>query len=555
MKRISLLVAILSIAFSLRAADKPALPTSDAVTAVIKERIDVRKQGVGIVVGLIDASGRRVVAHGTFDSDRRPVDGDTLFEIGSVTKVFTSLLLTDAVARGEVALDDPIGKYLPATVKVPERNGRKITLVDLATHTSGLPRLPSNLLPQDPANPYAGYTAEQAGAFLSSFELPRDPGSKYEYSNFGAGLLGQILSARAGVDFETLVQKRITTPLAMSSTVVNAKGLEKRLAPGHDAQGARVANWDFQAMAGAGALRSTANDLLRFLAANLGLAESPLTPSMAAMLGVKRPTPIPATEIAIGWHVTTRGGRTLVWHNGGTAGYRSFVGFDPKQRTGVVVLSNMFTDGGVDDLGLHFLDSSAPLAAAPKARKEIQVAAEVLEKYVGRYELAPGFVLTVTRDGSRLFTQATGQPMVEVFAESERDFFLKVTDAQLTFDADGSKLVLHQGGRDMPAKRLAGAAPAPVERKQVAVDAAVLEKYAGSYQLAPNFILTISRDGDRLFLQATGQAKNELFAESATKFFLKVVDAQVVFVVDESGRAKSVVLHQNGAEVPGKRME
>ncbi|MGC1520781.1 MAG: serine hydrolase, partial [Steroidobacteraceae bacterium] len=162
------------------------------------------------MVGVIDAKGRRIVAYGSLEkADKRPLDGDTVFEIGSITKVFTSLLLADMVQRGEVKLDDPIAKYLPASAKVPERNGHSITLVDLATHTSALPRMPANFRPKDPANPYADYTDEQLYAFLSSYELIRDVGAKYEYSNLGFGLLGQGLAHRAGTDYETLVETRI----------------------------------------------------------------------------------------------------------------------------------------------------------------------------------------------------------------------------------------------------------------------------------------------------------------------------------------------------------
>ena len=445
-------------------------------------------------------------------------------------------------------------------MKVPERGGKKITLADLATHTSALPRLPLNLNPANPANPYADYGEKQLHEFLSSHQLARDIGARYEYSNLGAGLLGHALARRAGTSFDALARTRITGPLGMKSTVVvPGDSLRARLAPGHDASRARVGNWDFDALAGAGALRSTANDLLTFLAANIGLAESPLAPAMASMLTTRRPTGGPGMDIALGWHIAKNGDREIVWHNGGTGGYRSFVGFDPKRRAGVVVLANMFTEAGVDDIGRHLLDPSAPLAAPPKQRKEIALDPKVLERYVGRYELAPNFVITVTREGARLFAQATGQPKIELFAEAEREFFYKVVDAQVTFKAEGSgpatALVLHQGGRDMPAKRLAGDAPPPKERKEIALDASLLDRYVGRYQLAPGFFVAITREGGQLFLQATGQGKAPMFAESETEFFLKVVDAQVTFVREGEGPASKLILHQNGMDLPAPRTE
>ena len=549
LKRIAV---VLSLVLFAHAGAGAVLPDKD-IRAILADRIDVQRQAVGIVVGVIDPSGRRTVAYAGTTKGEGPVDANTVFEIGSVTKVFTSLLLADAVQRGEVALTDPVSKYLPPDVKVPERGGKKITLVDLATHTSGLPRLPSNLHPKDPGNPYADYTVPQLYEFLSSYELTRDIGSKYEYSNLGGGLLGHVLARRAGTDYETLVRTRILEPLGMKSTAITlSKAMKDRLAPGHDAGLHQVANWDFPTLAGAGALRSTANDLLTFVAANLGIEKSPLAASMAAMIATRRPTGAPSLEIALGWHVWTRDGHEIIWHNGGTGGYRSWIGFDPKSRTGVVVLSNTFTNAGVDDIGLHLLDPTAPLLQPAKARQETKVDAAVLEKYVGRYQLAPNFIITITREGDQLYAQATDQPRFEIFAESAHEFFFKVVDAQLTFvvDANGhaTSLVLHQNGGNAPANRME-------ERHEMKVDAAVLEKYVGRYQLAPDFILAITREGDRLYSQATGQARVEIFAEGAREFFLKVVDAQLTFVVDANGRATSVVLHQNGRNVPANRIE
>jgi len=435
------------------------VPPDRDIRAILAERIDVQRQGVGIVVGVIDPSGRRTVAYTSTKTGEKAVDANTVFEIGSVTKVFTSLLLADAVQRGEVALTDPVAKYLPPDVKVPERNGKKITLIDLATHTSGLPRVPTNFHPKDPANPYADYTAAQLYEFLSSFELTRDIGSKYDYSNLGGGLLGYVLARRAGTDYETLVRNRILDPLGMkSSGITLSRALKDRLAPGHNAGLQPVENWENGILAGAYAMRSTVNDLLTFLAANIGLEKSPLANSMAAMLVPRRPTGNLGLEIALGWHILTGNGHEIIWHNGGTFGYRSWIGFDPKNRTGVVVLSNTFTNAGVEDIGLHLLDPTIPLAQPPKQHQEVKVDAAVLEKYTGRYELAPNFVITITREGDQLYAQATAQPRFQLFAESPREFFLKVVDAQITFVVDdngrATSLVLHQNGANVPGKRV-----------------------------------------------------------------------------------------------------
>jgi serine-type D-Ala-D-Ala carboxypeptidase/endopeptidase len=563
MLRMISLLAILLFASSAMAqsAPQPAMPSDSEIRQILVDRIDVQHQSVGIVVGVIGPEGQRVVAYGQLaKGDPRPLNGDTVFEIGSMTKVFTSLLLADMVQRGEVALDDPVAKYLPASVKMPERNGRQITLVDLATHTSGLPRLPTNLKPTDPGNPYADYTVAQLYQFLSSYQLTRDPGAQYEYSNLGGGLLGDVLALRAGMSYEALVRSRICDPLGMNDTRITlTPEMKARMAVGHNQALEPVGNWDLPTLAGAGAVRSTANDMLTFLAANLGYVKSPLAPAMAAMLKVRRPTGMPGLEIALGWHIRTIDDKEIVWHNGGTGGFRSFMGFDPSARTGVVALSNTFTTTGVDDMAMHLLDAKSPLAPPVKQHTQVKLDPKIYDGYLGTYELAPGFIITITRDGDHLFEQATGQQKFEIFPESERGFFLKVVDAQITFVTDSSgratELILHQNGRDVHGKRFEGEPPKPPEHKQVSVDPKIFDGYVGTYQLAPGVVFTITRDADHLYAQLTGQQTFEIFPQSKNDFFYKVVDAQITFVTDSAGRATELVLHQAGIDQHAKRIQ
>jgi D-alanyl-D-alanine-carboxypeptidase/D-alanyl-D-alanine-endopeptidase len=341
------------------------VPADSQIRRILMDRIDVAHRAVGMVVGVIEPKGTRVVAYGSLDQgDRRPLNGDTIFEVGSVTEVFTGLLLADMVQRGEAKLDDPVAKYLPDSVKVPDFGGRRITLEDLATHTSGLPRLPSNLKPANPANPFADYTEERLYAFLSSYHLWHEIGSGFEYSNLGSGLLGHALARRAGMNYEALVTSRITQPLGMRSTRITlSKEMKGRLAVGHNEKLRAVGNFDFQALAGSAALRSSANDLLVFLAASMGPSTSRLEPAMAAMLKVRRPTLAPGTDMALGWAVAPDG---IIWRNGSSAGYRAFIGYQPKSRAGVVVLSNTFTNIGINDIGMHLLNASVPLGNPPK---------------------------------------------------------------------------------------------------------------------------------------------------------------------------------------------
>ncbi len=214
-------------------------PSNDDIRKILVERIDTRKRSVGIVVGIVEPEGRRIVSYGsTAKGGSKAVDGDTLFEIGSVTKVFTAQILAEAVARGAVKLDDPVAKLLPPSVTVPEHGGRAITLLDLTTHRSGLPRLPENLTTTDMSNPYAAYTVAQLYEFLAGHTLRRDPGDEFEYSNLGVGLLGHALVLQAAAtDYESLVRAKVLSPLSMKSTAINlTPELKARMSQGHNAQ-------------------------------------------------------------------------------------------------------------------------------------------------------------------------------------------------------------------------------------------------------------------------------------------------------------------------------
>ncbi|MCW5557505.1 MAG: serine hydrolase [Verrucomicrobiae bacterium] len=527
------------------------MPADAEIRRILAERVDVHRQSVGMVVGVLEPSGRRIVTQGSqAKGDPAPLDGDTLFEIGSITKVFTTLLLADAVQRGEVALADPVSKYLPPEVKMPERGGRAITLADLATHTSGLPRLPTNFAPGDASNPYADYSVQQLYDFLSAYPLPRDIGSQYEYSNLGMGLLGHALARRAGMPYESLVRERITGPLGMTNTVIALSPDQRaRMATGHDAGLEPTPLWDLPTLAGAGALRSSANDLLTFLAAALGVRPSPLDAAFQAMTAIRRPAGSPQMEIALGWHVRKGNDTEIIWHNGGTGGFRTWMGYNPRSRTGVVLLANAGMPEGPDDIGPHLLAEGAPLRQFPKPREETTLDPAVFDRYVGRYQLAPAAILTISRDGNRFLVQLTGQQAIEIFAESQTKFFLKAVDAQLTFENDAQNkptaVTLHQNGVNQRAPRIEGEPLAP---REIALGPAVLDRYVGTYQLAPGVLLSVTRQGAKLLAQLTGQPTFEVYASGERDFFYKVVNAQLTFEGDGQDPAPAVVLHQNGAD-------
>ena len=411
---------------------------------LLLNRTGESRKAVGISVGLVDATGERFLAAGaTAPGGSVAPDADTVFEIGSITKVFTSLVLADMVVKGEVKLEDPVAKLLPPGIKVPERDGRQITLIDLSNQVSGLPRMPDNFKPADMGDPYIDYGPAQMYEFLAKVQLARGIGEKYEYSNLGVGLLGHALALKAGMSYEELVRKRVLEPLGMSDTgIALPERLKSRLATGSGPNLSPVKNWNFDAIAGAGALRSTARDMLKFLTAAAGLRETPLRGAFDLMLKTERPTGVADLTIGMAWHIWRKSGTEIVWHNGGTGGYRSWAGFDPVKKAAAVVLCN--TSFGVDDLGCWTLEPKWPVARfkPPVARTAIAVDDKTLQAYLGEYELEPGVTAVVTVVNGKLHVKTAGQAEVEYLPWSPAEFF-RPGGREITFYRDAAGAVTH----------------------------------------------------------------------------------------------------------------
>ena len=442
---------------SLSGAAALAAPTLDAAMRERAENLVRDGKHASLVIAVIDGKDSAVYGFGRArPGDSGVPDADTVYEIGSVTKTMTGLLLADAVVTGKARLDQPVAELLPAYA-IPALAGQQITVGQLATQFSGLPRLPANLAPADMANPYAGYGEAQLRTFLAGHTLTRAPGAAYEYSNLAYGLLGTALATQANMSYEELLQARIFRPLGMVSTfTAGTPALRARLAPGHLADGKPAANWDFQAIAGAGAVRSSARDMIAYMQSYMR-ATSP-----AQQLAV-RPQRLLAGEgdgdgvkkIGLAWMLDQVKGQPFAWHNGQTGGYASFAGYTLDGKRGVVVLSSTARD--VDGLGVGvLLPGSLPAPNGP-APKEIAIAPAELAQYAGQYALAPTFVLSVRQGPDGLLVGATGQPEAPVYASAKDTFFYKVVEAQLVFERDAqgaiTGVVLHQNGQALPGKR------------------------------------------------------------------------------------------------------
>ncbi len=424
---------------------------------ILSDRIERDGQGVGIVSATIENDTPQFTSFGMADAGGEvPVDETTLFEIGSISKLFGNLLLAQMVLEGTMDLQAPVSNYLPQGTKLPQFEGQEISLLDLATHSAGLPSIPPDLGKADPLNPYAGYGSEPYYRFLAGFTLPRAPGTQFEYSNIGAVLLAEAVSHTAGKPYAQLVEERILDPLGMTDTALQPSE-PSRLAGGHNQAGEPVPHWTFDIFAPAGGYVSTAADLAKFAAAAAGQRKTPLDPAFSLMLENTRPAGTPRMTIGLGWMLLDHDNGTTVWHNGITGGFNSFIGFDRETGKAAVVLANAVTQTGIEDIGFHLIDPHAQLAPQPQQREAIEIDPAVLEDYVGRYVLGPEFSIAVTAEGGQLFVQASGQTELAAYPESDTKFFLREVDAQISFKrgTDGvvTGLVLHQNGQDIPGQR------------------------------------------------------------------------------------------------------
>lgn len=391
---------------------------SDANLRELLQTLVDRGESKGLVLGLLEPDGRRrILAYGDAGAGAPPLSSRTVFETGSITKSFTGALLADMVRRGELSLNDPLSKFLPAGVKVPSRNGRQITLLDLATHTSGLPRMVDRSKVRDFSNPYADIPIEDVYEFLSSHVLRRDIGAKWEYSNLGFGLLGHALTRASGKTMDELIRDRITTPLKMGMTEFGRRAeLAAWLAKGHDQFGDVVSYWDFGKFKGAGGLNSNVEDMLTYIDANAGPPERPIETAMRDAHQPRHNLNDKGNAAALGWDYRARPDRTIVYKSGSTVGFAGALGFDPATGAGVVVLGNGSGLESRVNVVMQLLRGGRPeftKASGPPSE---------VEPLLGLYQYEGGNRRFFAKDG-KLFTRLGEGQEMEVFAAGNDRFF------------------------------------------------------------------------------------------------------------------------------------
>lgn len=499
----------------------------------------------GVAVGLVRHGEMATWFFGHLDGTASSTPSEkTCFELGSLTEAYTGVLLADYVLAGKVRLDDPLRKFMPEQFIFSDARLGAITLEQLATHRSGLPRLPANLLPHRDGDPYADYDEHALLTFLAHYR-PATLDPTAGYSPLGIGLLGYVLGRVEGKGYAVALREHVLAPLKLGTTGFD----DAALVQGH-ALGKSATTWHFDALAGAGALRSTLADQLTFVHANL----APGNQSLRAALTLARQPRNGGG--GLGWQIReVRSGDQhwpLVWHDGQTGGFASFVGFRTDRQSGVVLLGNAAVD--LSALGLALLSDEAP---PPSPRRVRTVPATTLADYAGLYELTSNQLMTIRTTPNGLTAQLPGQFAWPLIGFDDDAFAYIDVDAQLTFDrGEGrkvEKLLLHQNGLNLPAPRLSERAP-HVARQPVAMKAGTLDMYAGDYALTPDTQIRIARVGAALTFQLTALGPQSLIGYAPEHFVTAEGDVELRFERDGDS-IHHVVLDLAGGELSASRID
>ena len=480
-----------------------------------------------------------------------PVEPDMVFRLGSLTKQFTAVGILMLAEQGKLSLSDEITRFLP---DYPTK-GHKITVEHLLNHTSGIKSYTS--MPEWLPLWRKDTTVKELIDLFKDQPMDFAPGEKWSYNNSGYFLLGAIIEKASGQTYQDFVEKNIFAPLGMKHSYYdNTSRIIPRRVTGYSkgSEGYRNAAYlsMFQPFA-AGSLISSVDDLALWDAAlysdKLVKQESLKRAWTASLLTNKRPA-----HYGYGWALSSYQDRTLIEHSGGINGFATYAVRVPEERTYVAILTNRdWMSPGLVAFKIAALTIGKPFND-PVA---ITLTPAQLDQYVGVYQLDEKDEVIVRRDGEKLFASFPGGGRSEIVPSSETDFFVKDSRARLSFTKTTSGVtalaIRGRSGTDQEAQKTAK--PLPAARQAIALDSAVYDGYVGEYEINPSLSLVITKEGNKLMAQATGQPKLELFPESPTKFFVKEAPIDIEFVVDASGKATSVVLHQGGRQVPARKIK
>ncbi len=541
-------------AFPEQTTQRPAAQLASELDRLLSARFSVDGPGAAVVVV---KEGHVIFRKGYGMANlelKTPMQPGMVFEIGSLTKQFTSTAILMLVEQGKLSLDDDLHKYLP---DYPD-TGAKISIENLLTHTSGIKSYTSDLKWRSMWR--QDMTVQQIIDITKDDPLEFPPGTKWKYDNTGYILLGAIIEKVSGLSYADYVRKNIFEPLGMKHSYY---GSNSAVIPGRASGYSRNAgNWvnaTYLSMTqpyAAGSLMSSVDDLAIWDAA---VSAGKLL-SKASWDRAFTPYKLANgddTHYGYGWVIDAYDGHTIVRHNGGIFGYVSEVARLPDDHVYVAMLTN--SDGHDFDTGFLATELAAAAIGDPyREPVKVKLDPNEFDAYTGVYRNSDQTLGTVKREGDRLFAQRAGLPRAEMFAYSDHEFFFKDSFVRLAFEKDASGnvaalIITRPNGATDRATRTNEQLPAaPVEVK---VTSDVLRRYVGDYQLAPGFVLTVTLEGEQLMSQATGQQKVAIFPTSENEFFLKVVNAQISFITDASGNAVKLILHQGGRDMPGPKVK
>ena len=477
-----------------------------------------------------------------------PMKPEMVFRIGSITKQFTAIAILQLMEQGKLSLQDEITKYIPDY----PMHGHSITIEHLLTHTSGIKSYTN--VPELEKFVRTDMKPEEVIEFIKTKPMEFAPGTKYNYNNSGYFMLGYIIEKITGKTYQEYIQENFFTPLGMTSSCYgNDTKIIKNRASGYQPGDSGAVNADFMSMLlpyAAGSIMSTVDDLYKWNRAvhsyklvkkeTLDMAHTPYKLSDGK-----------STGYGYGWALSQLQGSPSIEHGGGIFGYLTNGIYLPEEDVFVALFSN--NTGKSPD----FLSQKIAALAIGKPLKTtgIELDNETLDQYTGIYENEEGTQRMITREGNQLYSQRAGSTKLKIMPSARDNFFFEESFSTVAFirDATGKVVesVMDARGIITTSKKTDKTLPVRTEKT---VPEEILSQYVGEYEIQPGFIIAFTREGNRLFTQATGQPKFEIFAESDTKFFLKVVDAQVEFVAGQDGKVNKMILYQGGQKIEGKRV-
>lgn len=555
---------------------------TDAALPLVKDKV---VQGMSI--GYLQGESWGIVHLGSAKPSGQRADNQTLYELGSISKLFTSTMLAESVIRGDIKLESDAQIENAAGIRLPSREGRSITWSDLATHRSGLPPLPANLTAETLKDPYRNYDSSKAAAALADLELTRKPGVAQEYSNFGMSVLGYLITQQAGTSYQEFLRERIAKPLGMSDCTVDlTSDQKKRFAIPHEAVGAPTLAWSFADMPGAGGVRASMQDMMRFAKAQLNPPAGNL--GEAIELAWKQHSAADATGPATGLGWMIAGDGETRWLNGGTGGSRSALFVNRRIKTAVVILCNTAVANEIDEMAAHFIQVAAgvakpnePVAKKPGTNDSDQDAPKVSpftsvglnnEKVFVQYEgrilqwlemdgiQVEDIIASAKEQFGKQWGKRIREDLVQVLwgmdhhpgetvqlrmQDVKTGKEVLVAAAKMTTE---NRRAIRAESKALAGNPVVGDFNAPVDAKQRA-------RLVGRYQLAPNFIFDVKDRNGHLMVGITNQPTQEVFAESPTRWSYRTIDATLEFNLGATGPAKSLVLHQNGHKQTATRIK